>query len=226
MVSRSLLDSFKGECGALCAYTRTTRKQTKRANTPASSPSEYYRRVISIPLLDHLITELNNRFSEHSERAVKILTLLPPSIFEMEGTLKEEHISGFLSLYRSELPSPSTLNTELHCWSMKWKRDKQTSERCNTVVKTLEKTDPDFFPNIYVLLRIAATHPVTSCACERSISRLRLVKTALRSSMTEERLNGLALLYVHSNRFLDLDRIVDIFARQHPRRMKLRNILE
>ena len=205
---------------------RTTHRQTKQANTPASSPSEYYQRVITIPFLDHLITELKDRFSEHNERAVKILTLLPPSIFEMEGTLKEEHISGFLSLYRSELPSPSTLNTELHCWSIKWKRDKQTSDRCNTVVKTLGETDPDFFPNIHVLLRIAATHPVTSCACERSISKLRLVKTVLRSSMTEERLNGLALLHVHPDRCLDLDQIVDIFARQHPRRMKLQNILD
>ena len=35
---------------------RTTCKQTKQANTPASSPSEYYRRVITAPLFDHLIT--------------------------------------------------------------------------------------------------------------------------------------------------------------------------
>ena len=204
---------------------RLASRQTKRANTPASTPTEYYKHTITIPLLDHLITELNSRFSEHSERAVKILTLLPPSIFEMEGELIE-NILSFLSLYRSELPSPSTLTTELHCWSVKWKCEKQVSHKCNTVIKALREADKDFFPNIHVLLKIAATHLVTSCECERSISKLQLVKTVLCSSMSEDRLNGLVLLHVHADLYLDLDQILDAFARQYPRRMKLLNILE
>ena len=39
-------------------------------------------------------------------------------------------------------------------------------------------------------------------------------------------LNGLALLAVHRNLEIDLDTIVDMFARQHPRRLQLLNILE
>ena len=60
--------------------------------------------------------------------------------------------------------------------------------------KTLIFVDKDYFPNIYVLdpchigpLSAAATLPV-------SISMLKLLKTSLRSTMGNERLNGLALI--------------------------------
>ena len=34
----------------------------------------------------------------------------------------------------------------------------------------LKACDPDDFPNLYILLKIAATLAVISCECERSIS--------------------------------------------------------
>ena len=51
--------------------------------------------------------------------------------------------------------------------------------------------------NTRKLLEIACTLPVTSAECERSVSRLRYLKTYLQSTTTEDRLNGLAMLYVH-----------------------------
>ena len=84
------------------------------------------------------------------------------------------------------------------------------------VVKALKTADRDFPPNIHALLKIAATHPVTSCECERSISKLRLVKSVLRT-MKEEQLNGLTLMYAHPNINLNIDILIDTFARLHPR---------
>ena len=53
------------------------------------------------------------------------------------------------------------------------------------------------FPAIHQLLKILATIPITTCQCERCISRLRIIKTYMRSNMTKERLSGLALLSIH-----------------------------
>ena len=39
---------------------RTARSQQHRSNTPSDSPSEYYRRVISVPFLDHLIAQIES----------------------------------------------------------------------------------------------------------------------------------------------------------------------
>ena len=87
--------------------------------------------------------------------------------------------------------------------------------------KVLAVTNKIVFPNLFVPFQIGVTLPVTSVVCERSI------KNDLRSTMTSDRLNGLALMYVHRNltKQLDLDEIVDNFAREHPRRMEFLNIL-
>ena len=63
--------------------------------------------------------------------------------------------------------------------------------------------------------------------CERSISTLRFLKDELRSTMTNRRLNGLALMFIHRDltKHLNIDDIVDEFAREHPRRMELVNLL-
>jgi len=50
------------------------------------------------------------------------------------------------------------------------------------------------FPSIYTLLQISVTLPVSSCNVERSFSKLKLVKTKLRSTMTEDRLENLIII--------------------------------
>ncbi len=56
------------------------------------------------------------------------------------------------------------------------------------------------------------TLPVTSCECERSISMLKLIKTSLRSSMGQDRLNGLAMLYYHRDIEITSEKVVDEFS--------------
>ena len=72
-----------------------------------------------------------------------------------------------------------------------------------------------------------STVPVTSCECERSISKLGIIKTDKRSTMLQERLNGLSLFSIHRDMALKIDKtIIDKFAHKHPRRMEMTNILE
>ena len=84
----------------------------------------------------------------------------------------------------------------------------------------------DAFPNIFAALKILGTIPVTSCECERTISVLRRLKTYLRSSMTQERLNGLAMMSIHRNHPFDVDRVINLFAAKHPRKMVLIDLLD
>ena len=91
----------------------------------------------------------------------------------------------------------------------------------NTPEKAIPFADKDFFPNIRVLLTIMATVPATSCDCERCISMLRLLKTPLRSRMSQDRLNALALIYKHRDIQLTPEEVVEEFAQSHPRRMLL-----
>ncbi|XP_076048071.1 uncharacterized protein LOC143029261 isoform X1 [Oratosquilla oratoria] len=55
----------------------------------------------------------------------------------------------------------------------------------------------ELYPNLWVALRIACTLPVTVASAERSFSKLKLIKTYLRSSMGQERLSGLAIISIN-----------------------------
>ena len=55
-------------------------RQKHRDNTPADEPVTYYRRCISIPLVDHLLIELERRFTSHHRIALPGLCLVPNAL--------------------------------------------------------------------------------------------------------------------------------------------------
>ena len=62
--------------------------------------------------------------------------------------------------------------------------------------------------------------PVTVASAERSFSKLELVKNYLRSNMSQERLNGLAILCIEKLLLdeIDIDMVINDFASRHVRR--------
>ena len=56
----------------------------------------------------------------------------------------------------------------------------------------------NYFPNTIVAYRVLLTIPVTVATAERSFSKLKLLKTYLRSTMKQERLNALAIIALES----------------------------
>ena len=67
-----------------------------------------------------------------------------------------------------------------------------TADSC---AASLKACDSDDFPNLYILFKIAATLPVTSCECERSISTMRILNNYMRCTMGESRLSSLAIMH-------------------------------
>ncbi len=57
---------------------------------------------------------------------------------------------------------------------------------------------------VHRVLKIYFTFPVTTATAERSFSSLKRIKTFLRNSMTQSRLNNLFILYIHPTRIEDL----------------------
>ena len=91
--------------------------------------------------------------------------------------------------------------------------------------EAIKECDCVLFPNISVLLQIACTILVTSCECERSASALRRLNNYMRASMGQSRLSYLALLHIHYDTLVDLDVVVDCYARLQPRRLALDSLL-
>ena len=68
-------------------------------------------------------------------------------------------------------------------------------------------------------LRILGTIPVSSCACERSFSSMKWLKTYNRSTMTNNRLNALAMLYVHLGIHPSSEEVLKRFIAHDPHRL-------
>ena len=74
----------------------------------------------------------------------------------------------------------------------------------------------DCYPNVLVAYRILLTVPMTV----RSFSKLKLLKNYLRSTMSQERLNGLAMCTIERDilDIIDLNTVLDDFTSRNARR--------
>lgn len=78
----------------------------------------------------------------------------------------------------------------------------------------------EIFPNVSIALRIFSCMAVTNCSAERSFSCLKRIKTFLRSSIGENRLNSLALLSIEAELVskINFNDIIEEFANKKSRR--------
>jgi len=77
------------------------------------------------------------------------------------------------------------------------------------------------FPNTYIAYRILLTLLVIVATAKRNFSKLKLIKSYLRSIMLQDRLNGLAMLSIESEmlKLLDYKTLINNFATQKVRKI-------
>ncbi|XP_065651062.1 uncharacterized protein LOC136079264 [Hydra vulgaris] len=81
----------------------------------------------------------------------------------------------------------------------------------------------DAYPNTAIAIRIFLTLPVTVTTCERSFSKLKIIKNYLRSTMGQERLSCLAVVSIEHEvaNALDFDDVISDFASKKARKVTL-----
>ena len=72
----------------------------------------------------------------------------------------------------------------------------------------------DVFPNLQSALHLLLSIGCSIALCERSFSRLKLIKTYIRSTLSQERLYGLAILSIERKIFnnINIEEIVEEFT--------------
>ena len=205
---------------------RVCKVQIFRENYAAYSPSEYYKQKITIPLLDHLSNEVNERFSTKNCRIISGLYIIPGVFTECSEDVNwKNEVLKFAEIYMEDFPDYHQIATELEMWERFWKTNANV-RLPTTIAETLKIADKVAFRNIYICLNILGVVPVTSCECERSMSAMRRLKTWLRSTMEQERFNALALMHINNDLPINNEEVVNDFARTNKTRMAFKNILD
>jgi hypothetical protein len=198
---------------------RIVSRQSNRENTPHDSASEYFCHTVYIPLLDHILTDMRTRFAPHNTLSFQFSAFIPR--FLRNYTFNDALAA--IQFYFELLPVVSTqaVAGEYDVWRMLWDKVPQ-NEQPQTAIDALAFACEEEYPALRCILQIAATLPVTTASAERSFSTLKRLKTYLRSTISQERLNGLAHLYVNNDIDVDPMVVVDRFAQSETkRRLKL-----
>lgn len=207
---------------------RVTKRQTHRANVEATNEEEYYRRIIFIPMLDSVLSDMTARFGKYQKIASGLSLLVPKIAIKCTDFTPVEAAVVFyssilgLGAYKSDI-TVKLLKAEIFQWRSFWeKREIQTQPVHpvpTTAVESFVACDAMFYPIISKLLQILCTLPVSVATAERSFSTLRRLKTWTRATMGEDRLSALALMHVHRDIEICAERVIDSFAKSRNTRI-------
>ena len=151
--------------------------------------------------------ELDERFSNVVQQCSGLLRLIPSVITNKNGNFAatDQQIREAIQLFEDDLPHPELLEQEIFHWKTFWiNNEKQLPETAAGAIKSRDKRT---FPNIYILLKLICTLPVTSCECERIISVMRRLNNYLRCTMGQDRLSSLALIHIHYEKEVDIEKV-------------------
>lgn len=71
-------------------------------------------------------------------------------------------------------------------------------QKINFDLKDLKKiVKYEIYPNVFKLLKLALTIPISSATCERSFSTMRRIKNWLRTSMEQDRFSNLSIININ-----------------------------
>ena len=155
---------------------------------------------------------MTRRFSSSSESILQGICALDPTA---ESFLSEQYLLAFAKFY--------SINKEdlEHEIPLVKKLIANKKENLTSVLDFLKYLCPykAAFGCLHKLLLILVTLPVTSATCERTFSKMKLIKTYLRNSMANDRLTNLAILSLEERaENIDLELFVYEFDARHDNR--------
>jgi len=177
---------------------------------------------------------LKDRFNEHVKKAAAISSIIPQYIADKNY----DDLAPAFEIYRKFLAGSSTeIKSEFYCGKKRWtelitvnnfyplapssinnynsptKKRKQQIILPDTAIDAYVQCSESFYPNLKILLKVFSTLPVSTSTVERTLFVLKLLKSYLRSTIFENRLNGLAMMYIYRDFDVHIDSVLDEFAK-------------
>ncbi|KAI3515564.1 hypothetical protein L1887_14464 [Cichorium endivia] len=179
---------------------------------------ENFRVNYFIYIVEQATSSLETRFQQFKEYDTLFGFLFPHNLrgIEDEDLKSSCHRLEKALMFeeRSDIDAEE-LYTELKLFEML-----DTNEFNNPIDVLKFLKELDYFPNACIAYRILLTIPVTVASAERSFSKLKFLKSYLRSTMTQERLSGLAMISIENEilESINYEELINQFAIKNARR--------
>lgn len=213
----SSVDSYKTDLRR--KKRRKLQHDETRTNEVEFSSRENFRINTYLVIIDKLSAELTKRREAYvaiNEKFKAIIDFEKMSLLELEEA--GEHLRAHYPEDLEDTLVPELLHLKSHFASLdpkikptnplslgKWLREEKLHQ---------------VYPMIDIAVRMFTCTAAANCTAERSFSCLKRIKSYLRSTMTEKRLNALAIMCIEEETLqkIDLNKIIDRFAVEKVRR--------
>ena len=177
---------------------------TAAAEFPESVPDLF--RQVYFEALDLLVTCIQERFNQEDYATYRQLEdLLLDTVNGGDG----ENLQFVRDFYSSDIDG-SRLQTQLQVLATTFPRESSVDVSFADILqyfRQLPQSGKVLLSEVCKVLKLILVMPATNATSERTFSALRRVKSYLRTTMTQSRLNHLMLLHIHKEKTDDLDLI-------------------
>ncbi|KAM4726631.1 THAP domain containing 12a isoform 2-T2 [Anableps anableps] len=174
----------------------------------------HYKEHLTVPVVKHVIYEMNDLFSQHHSKALGCMCLIPDII---EGKKSAQPDEESIQVFSDDIPNAGSLSAELHCWWVKWSKKGKGETFPSSLHDTLQLADVKFFPNVLAALRLVSILPTLALedSSDVAFKRYRMYIENMPDSVKSK---SLALLNINYDIGFDLDSMVEIYQKTYPER--------
>ncbi|KAK9053582.1 hypothetical protein SSX86_024656 [Deinandra increscens subsp. villosa] len=182
------------------------------------SPEENFKVNYFLYIVDQALASIERRFEQYQQYEKLFGFLFPKRLRQLEESLLKSHCHALEDALKYEGRADidgDELFLELKLF------ERFLPSRIISPVDSLQNLkEGGVFHNAMIAYRVLLTIPVTVASAERSFSKLKLLKSYLRSTMSQDRLNGLAMISIESDMLenMNYESLIEDFASKNARR--------
>lgn len=186
-----------------------------------TSSEDHYRQIY-YEALDFVVQAVRDRFDRVYQNLQELV------LKACKGEAYQGELKAVLAIYKNDL-SRLELEAQLPLLKPLCKEvceqlaDNFSVHDAVGILSKLSAAERTAFSGVWTALKLLLVLPATNATSERSFSALRRVKTYMRSTMSQERLNNLMVLHVHKEHCdrLELERVANEFVSGREGRMRM-----
>jgi hypothetical protein len=170
--------------------------------------------------IDFVVAAINNRFQQ---KGFNMLRKLEAAVTTVEQRHPSETVKEIVEFYGADFSNTDRLQSQLTLLHTSTEDSLMDLQSITTYLKSLSSAEKIFFSEVIKAVKLILVMPATNAVSERSFSALRRLKTWLRTTTAQSRLNWCMILHIHKDKtdVLPMISVANEFVTRNESRLRL-----